>query len=49
MRQDLTDLYDRRCFYCDQRLGKRFDLDHLIPWFRYPNDAIENLVPPDPK
>ncbi len=49
MRQGLTDLYDGRCFYCDQRLGKRFDLDHFIPWSRYPNDAIENLVPADPR
>lgn len=49
LRRDLAELHDGRCFYCARPLGKRFDLDHLIPWSRFPNDAIENLVPADPQ
>jgi hypothetical protein len=49
LRRDLATLHGGRCFYCDRRLGSRFDLDHIIPWSRYPNDAVENLVPTDPQ
>jgi 5-methylcytosine-specific restriction endonuclease McrA len=49
LRAGLADLHDRRCFYCGQPLSGRFDIDHLIPWSRHPNDAVENLVPADPR
>jgi hypothetical protein len=49
LRRDLAELHEGRCFYCDRLLRHRFDLDHLIPWSRFPNDAIENLVPADPR
>jgi 5-methylcytosine-specific restriction endonuclease McrA len=49
LRRDLAALHQGRCFYCDRALGNRFDLDHVVPWTRFPNDAIENLVPADPK
>ena len=39
---------DIRCFYCDEAIGsnesKRPEIDHFIPWSRFPNDNIENLV-----
>lgn len=44
LRAGLHDLQDGRCFYCDQRLGSRCEVDHFIPWSRWPNDSVENLV-----
>jgi hypothetical protein len=48
VRPGLQDLQQDRCFYCDGALmrsaGLRPHVDHFIPWSRYPNDAIENLV-----
>jgi hypothetical protein len=32
------------CFYCQTRLTTKSHIDHFIPWSKYPNDAIENLV-----
>ncbi|GIW53229.1 MAG: HNH endonuclease [Gemmatimonadales bacterium] len=47
----LRELQDDRCFYCDRKLGRvqgrRPQVDHFIPWARYPNNAIENLVVAD--
>lgn len=47
LRAGLRELQDDRCFYCDQRLTTRADIDHFIPWSRWPNDTIENLVVAD--
>ena len=44
LRSGLRELQNDRCFYCDERLGQRVEVDHFIPWSRWPNDAIENLV-----
>lgn len=44
LRSGLRELQDDRCFYCDGPLRRRIDIDHFIPWSRWPNDAIENLV-----
>ncbi len=33
-----------KCFLCQERLGSRCDVDHFIPWSRYANNALENLV-----
>jgi hypothetical protein len=43
-REFFTSLQDNRCFYCDRRLDSRSEVDHFVPWSRYPNNAIENLV-----
>lgn len=40
----LLDLQDGSCFYCGARLDKRVEVDHFLPWSRWPNDAVENLV-----
>lgn len=45
VRGPLVELHDGRCFYCGDRLGRAFDIDHFIAWSRHPDDAIENLVP----
>jgi 5-methylcytosine-specific restriction endonuclease McrA len=48
VRAGLRDLQEDRCFYCEDRLGssgrRQPEVDHFIPWARYPNNAIENLV-----
>lgn len=38
-----------RCFYCDARLGDpaRGQVDHFVPWSRYPDDSLDNLVVAD--
>ncbi len=48
LRDGLLELADNRCFYCNEAIGsnesKRPEIDHFIPWSRFPNDNIENLV-----
>lgn len=47
VREGLSELQRGRCFYCDVAIGRGTrapHVDHFIPWSRYPNDAIENLV-----
>lgn len=45
LRRGLSELQSDTCFYCDISLGvERSAIDHFIPWARWPNDAIENLV-----
>jgi 5-methylcytosine-specific restriction endonuclease McrA len=45
LRRELRDLQEGRCFYCDQPVTVRGSaVDHFLPWSRWPNDAIENLV-----
>ncbi len=48
VRPGLREMQNDRCFYCDGRLsdaaGRRPEVDHFVPWARYPNNAIENLV-----
>jgi len=49
VRQPLRELQDHRCFYCRDRITGRADVDHFIPWARYPDDGLDNLVVADPK
>jgi 5-methylcytosine-specific restriction endonuclease McrA len=44
LRDGLRELQNGRCFYCDAPLADRVEVDHFLPWARWPNDAIENLV-----
>ena len=48
VRPGLQEIQEGRCFYCDERLGSGSrrgpEVDHFIPWARYPNNAVENLV-----
>jgi hypothetical protein len=44
-RAGLADLQESACFYCGERIGARAgQVDHVVPWSRWPNDAVENLV-----
>jgi hypothetical protein len=45
VRKPLRELHDDRCFYCDDRISGRADVDHFIPWSRYRDDGLDNLVP----
>lgn len=48
VRGPLQELQQERCFYCEERLSsiqdKRPEVDHFIPWARYPDDGLANLV-----
>lgn len=44
VRAPLRELQDGRCFYCGSRLGARADVDHFVPWSRFHENAVENLV-----
>lgn len=48
VRPGLQEIQDNRCFYCAGRITgarrKGPEVDHFIPWARYPNNAIQNLV-----
>jgi 5-methylcytosine-specific restriction endonuclease McrA len=40
----LMDLQGGRCLYCPRELPKQAQVDHFIPWSRYPADLGQNLV-----
>lgn len=44
LRRDLLDIQRGSCFYCAKPLTSALAVDHFIPWSRWPNDAVENLV-----
>jgi 5-methylcytosine-specific restriction endonuclease McrA len=46
IRPSLWEIQGRRCFYCDARIPDpvRGQVDHFVPWSRYPDDALDNLV-----
>jgi len=47
LRSALVELQSHECFYCRDRLGRAVEVDHFLPWSRWPNDAVENLVAAD--
>ena len=49
VRAGLWQMQQRRCFYCDERIGDptRSHVDHFVPWSRYPDDGLDNLVVAD--
>ncbi len=46
IRGSLWEIQGRQCFYCEVRIPEpvRGEVDHFIPWSRYPDNGIENLV-----
>jgi len=44
LREPLRDLQAARCFYCRRKIPKGGDIDHFIPWARYPRDLGHNFV-----
>jgi 5-methylcytosine-specific restriction endonuclease McrA len=43
VRAGLHSLQENHCFYCESRLVT-VDVDHFLPWARYPENRLENLV-----
>lgn len=46
VRRGLWDWQQGRCFYCAERIKEpdAAHVDHFIPWVRYPDDSLDNLV-----
>ncbi len=44
VRKGLQKMHSNKCFYCSVEVPGGSAVDHFIPWSRFPNDAIENLV-----
>lgn len=44
VRGPLRELQGRRCFYCLGRADEPGEVDHFIPWARYADDSLDNLV-----
>ncbi|MDA8300979.1 MAG: HNH endonuclease [Actinomycetota bacterium] len=44
LRSDLLGIQGGACFYCRERVTSSPAVDHFVPWSRWPNDAVENLV-----
>lgn len=40
----LLEYQEGNCFYCRRRLNQQLDVDHFIPWSRYPVDFGHNFV-----
>lgn len=49
VRAPLWEIQDERCYYCETRINEptEAEVDHFLPWSRYPDDGIENLVVAD--
>ncbi len=43
-REFLVKLQSRRCFYCGESLGLAGEVDHFVPWSKYPRDLAHNFV-----
>lgn len=44
IRLPLLQLQEGNCFYCQSRMHGPTHVDHFIPWSRYPEDGLANLV-----
>jgi 5-methylcytosine-specific restriction endonuclease McrA len=46
VRAGLWEIQTRRCFYCHERLREPAggQVDHFVPWARYPDNGLDNLV-----
>jgi hypothetical protein len=40
----LRDVQAGRCFYCHKDLKRSMEVDHFVPWSRYPTDLGHNFV-----
>jgi len=44
LREQLLDLQQGACFYCQAPVRSQGEVDHFVPWARYPRDLGHNLV-----
>jgi HNH endonuclease len=49
IRAGLWEIQGGRCFYCQTRVGDplNVEVDHSVPWSRYPDDGLDNFVVAD--
>lgn len=49
IRAGLWEIQGRRCFYCEDRIDSPLqgEVDHFVPWSRYPDDGLDNFVVAD--
>jgi hypothetical protein len=47
VRKPLTELQHGKCFYCQGSLGAAAQVDHFLPWARFAEDGLANLVVAD--
>ncbi len=49
VRAELWEIQGRQCFYCHTRVREpvQGEVDHFVPWSRYPDDGLDNLVVAD--
>lgn len=43
-REFLMQLQSQCCFYCGKSLGRAGEVDHFVPWSKYPRDLAHNFV-----
>ena len=43
-RKILVDVQSNRCLYCHREIRGKSDIDHFVPWTRYPTDLGHNFV-----
>lgn len=43
-RKILVELQEGKCFYCAKELKSKSEVDHFVPWARYPTDLGHNFV-----
>lgn len=44
IRERLVDLEGPTCFYCEKTISHVIEVDHFVPWSRYPHDRGHNFV-----
>ena len=42
--EPLHELQHGKCFYCDQTGHGEWEVDHFLPWSRWPDNRLDNLV-----
>ena len=42
--EPLHEIQDGRCFYCDRPRMGDWEIDHFLPWSRWPDNRLDNLV-----
>ena len=49
IRAGIWEIQDKRCFYCEEKLLEptQGEVDHFVPWSRYPDDSLDNFVVAD--
>ncbi len=44
IRPILMSYHNGKCFYCNKNINQSSDIDHFIPWKKYPRNLVENFV-----